>query len=198
MNYWMIGALGVASAFAGNETIVATKKAPKTEELTIVNKDYVDPESKSKLGYVEVITGSIAHKDADGMAIGLRLGKTYFFEKSGIDISISGMGNDNQAYWTFPKLMWLYYQPASKEASNAFGNRSDFILGFGASFGGATYKPAHGKRAGLEAGGLAEFTAGYRVNFAKDMKGMLKINVSAPFAPHFSAPVLSASFGVAY
>lgn len=209
--------LASAGAFAATDAnqLSALGANKKGEELTIVDKKYVDPNAKSKLGYVEILTGTIANKDVEGLGVGLSLGKTFFFDQSGIDLSFNMMANESQSYWSFPKIMWNYYQPMSKEVSNKFGHRSDFFFGFGASLGGTAYyenvtetwtnylgeiqtDTYRERSGGIPVGLFADTTIGARINFNKDMKGTLKLSLSAPFAPHFDSPVITGSFGVQY
>ena len=132
----MIATLASAGTFAGNDTnaLSALGVNKKGQELTIFDKKYADPEARSRLGYIEILTGTIAHKDAEGL--GIR--KTFIFNQSGIDLSFNMMENETQFYWSLPKIMWNYHQPMSKEVSGKFAHRSDLFFGFGASLGRTT------------------------------------------------------------
>ncbi len=161
---------------------------------------------RTKVGYIKVLAGTLMHKDAKGIAPGLSIGRTVMVDNTGVDFSLNFIGNENQAYWSFPRVMWKQFFEPSETGG--------FFIGAGASLGGTYYRTNFHEVTGTNwngdpysysthdrhetFGAMLDGTIGYQFNFHEKMKGLVDLTIAAPMIPQLDAPVIFVGFGIAY
>lgn len=188
MKHWILATLGTTAAFAA---MGPEKEASDKPQAIIVQHN---PAEATQLGYAEIITGSVIHPDAKGLAAGMTVGRTFYHNHHGVDVSATFMRNDSQAYATFPKVLWVYY-PNNHQAETL----SPF-WGGGASLACMSVESLSNNLNSDSAHTLGIFfdaMAGFHVNFHRTIKGVLKLSIAVPHT-NPKNPVVIGSFGVAY
>lgn len=108
-----------------------------------------------------------------------------------IDLSIAGGCFNKNSYFTFPKVMYLYYFN--------FDHSSSLYAGGGLSYGYIKNKASHKKFAGI----LAEAAVGYEWMRKTSIRTFVEMNISQGAIAlsdkhHYMPPIVSVSFGVGF